>query len=142
MGQLVDKLVENNILLIFAVTDNQRQNYEVRKESGIFSLMFIHFRPQWGKQKGMCFSVFVEPERTWRKIYRCVNRLHESLVYSVLFTTCSNTVFITSPRPTSHDTNILCFLSSPFLSSSLPFSISLSHISNSVAALQEFAVDV
>uniref|UniRef100_A0A673JL78 Integrin beta n=1 Tax=Sinocyclocheilus rhinocerous TaxID=307959 RepID=A0A673JL78_9TELE len=28
LGQLVDKLVENNILLIFAVTDNQRQNYE------------------------------------------------------------------------------------------------------------------
>uniref|UniRef100_A0A671PSD3 Integrin beta n=1 Tax=Sinocyclocheilus anshuiensis TaxID=1608454 RepID=A0A671PSD3_9TELE len=35
LGQLVDKLVENNILLIFAVTDNQRQNYEVRKESEI-----------------------------------------------------------------------------------------------------------
>uniref|UniRef100_A0A672SME8 Integrin beta n=1 Tax=Sinocyclocheilus grahami TaxID=75366 RepID=A0A672SME8_SINGR len=28
LGQLVDKLVENNILLIFAVTNNQRQNYE------------------------------------------------------------------------------------------------------------------
>ncbi|XP_017572150.1 integrin beta-6 [Pygocentrus nattereri] len=28
LGQLVDKLVENNILLIFAVTANQRQNYE------------------------------------------------------------------------------------------------------------------
>uniref|UniRef100_A0A8C1EKK5 Integrin beta n=1 Tax=Cyprinus carpio carpio TaxID=630221 RepID=A0A8C1EKK5_CYPCA len=28
LGQLVEKLVENNILLIFAVTDNQRQNYE------------------------------------------------------------------------------------------------------------------
>ncbi|KAK7127937.1 hypothetical protein R3I93_020498 [Phoxinus phoxinus] len=28
LGQLVDKLVENNILLIFAVTDEQRQNYE------------------------------------------------------------------------------------------------------------------
>ncbi len=81
-----------------------------------FSLMFIHVRPQWSKQKGMCFSVYEEPERTWRKIYRCVNILHESLVYSVLFTTCSNTVLITSPRPTSHDTNILCFLSSPYRS--------------------------
>ncbi|XP_030626565.1 integrin beta-6 isoform X2 [Chanos chanos] len=28
LGQLVDKLIENNILLIFAVTDKQRQNYE------------------------------------------------------------------------------------------------------------------
>ncbi|XP_051529358.1 integrin beta-6 isoform X2 [Myxocyprinus asiaticus] len=28
LGQLIDKLVENNILLIFAVTDKQRQNYE------------------------------------------------------------------------------------------------------------------
>ncbi|KAG9266565.1 integrin beta-6 [Astyanax mexicanus] len=28
LGQLIDKLVENNILLLFAVTDNQRQNYE------------------------------------------------------------------------------------------------------------------
>ncbi|MCI4383721.1 hypothetical protein PGIGA_G00029630 [Pangasianodon gigas] len=28
LGQLIDKLVENNILLIFAVTENQRQTYE------------------------------------------------------------------------------------------------------------------
>ncbi|KAM6979940.1 integrin beta-6 [Aplochiton taeniatus] len=28
LGQLIDKLVENNILLIFAVTENQRHNYE------------------------------------------------------------------------------------------------------------------
>ena len=30
LGQLIDKLVENNILLIFAVTENQKHNYEVR----------------------------------------------------------------------------------------------------------------
>ncbi|XP_061669884.1 integrin beta-6 isoform X2 [Syngnathoides biaculeatus] len=28
LGQLIDKVVENNILLIFAVTENQKQNYE------------------------------------------------------------------------------------------------------------------
>uniref|UniRef100_A0A8C5CTE4 Integrin beta n=1 Tax=Gadus morhua TaxID=8049 RepID=A0A8C5CTE4_GADMO len=28
LGQLIDKLVENNILLIFAVTENQKHNYE------------------------------------------------------------------------------------------------------------------
>lgn len=30
LGQLIDKLVENNILLLFAVTENQRQTYKVR----------------------------------------------------------------------------------------------------------------
>lgn len=29
LGQLIDKVVENNILLIFAVTEQQRRNYEV-----------------------------------------------------------------------------------------------------------------
>lgn len=29
LGQLIDKLVENNILLIFAVTENQKPNYKV-----------------------------------------------------------------------------------------------------------------
>ena len=29
LGQLIDKLVENNILLIFAVTEKQKHNYEV-----------------------------------------------------------------------------------------------------------------
>lgn len=30
LGQLIEKVVENNILLIFAVTDNVRKNYQVR----------------------------------------------------------------------------------------------------------------
>ena len=30
LGQLIDKVVENNILLIFAVTEEQIQNYKVR----------------------------------------------------------------------------------------------------------------
>lgn len=30
LGQLIDKVVENNILLIFAVTEPQIHNYKVR----------------------------------------------------------------------------------------------------------------
>lgn len=30
LGQLIDKVVENNILLIFAVTEGQIRNYKVR----------------------------------------------------------------------------------------------------------------
>lgn len=29
LGQLIDKLVDNNILLIFAVTEDQKDNYMV-----------------------------------------------------------------------------------------------------------------
>lgn len=29
LGQLIDKVVENNILLIFAVTEQQKHNYKV-----------------------------------------------------------------------------------------------------------------
>lgn len=33
LGQLIDKVVENNILLIFAVTEPQIHNYKVRASS-------------------------------------------------------------------------------------------------------------
>lgn len=51
-------------------------------------------------RQNVFFCVCGTREDLWRKIYQWVNRLHESLVYSVLLTTCSNTFFITSPdRP-------------------------------------------
>lgn len=35
LGQLIDKVVENNILLIFAVTEGQKRNYKVTPSSTI-----------------------------------------------------------------------------------------------------------
>uniref|UniRef100_A0A3B1JK13 Integrin beta n=1 Tax=Astyanax mexicanus TaxID=7994 RepID=A0A3B1JK13_ASTMX len=47
LGQLIDKLVENNILLLFAVTANQRQNYEVRsRPHRSFRSTAVGFRQQ------------------------------------------------------------------------------------------------
>jgi hypothetical protein len=36
----MDKLVDNNILLIFAVTENQKHNYEVRTSPSPSILLF------------------------------------------------------------------------------------------------------
>ena len=43
MGQLIEKVVENNILLIFAVTDNVRINYEVRTTPSCHPLTIMHY---------------------------------------------------------------------------------------------------
>lgn len=65
-------------------------------------------------------------EDPWRKIYQWVNRLHESLVYSVLLTTCSNTFFIITQTDLSWHKYLMfsefsfSFFFPPFLLIALP----------------------
>ncbi len=94
LGQLVDKLVENNILLIFAVTDQSEAELDVEKRVRDFLSCLFMLGHNEANKRHVFFCVWGTRE-DWRKIYRCVNIPHESLVYSVLFTTCSNTVLIT-----------------------------------------------
>lgn len=112
------------------------------KRARHFSLMFIHFRPQWGKQKGMCFSVYVEPEKTCeeRSISVWIDCMNHWCIQFSLQHVQTQSLSHHPDRPLMTQIfyvfGVLLFFRLPSLS---PYRF---HILNSVATLQETGVDV